>query len=54
MQLEARPDAATQDEQWPRFYDAGVIEDGQALAILVREYDGTISAVRIDIRQVAD
>lgn len=48
------PDALTVQETWPRFFEAGIIEDGQALAILIREFDGTLSAVRIDIKQVAD
>ena len=42
------------DQQWPRFEAVEAIEDGQALAILVREFDGTISAVRIGISQLAD
>lgn len=41
-------------QTWPRFEDAQVIEDGQTLAVLVREEDGTISAVRIAVDQVAD
>lgn len=40
--------------RWPRFEQAQVIEDGQTLAVLVREFDGTISAVRIPVEQVAD
>lgn len=40
--------------KWPRFEAAEPIEDGQKLAILVREFDGSISAVRIAIEQVAD
>lgn len=43
-----------EQESWPRFYEVGIIEDGKALAILVREFDGSISAVRIGIEQVAD
>lgn len=38
----------------PRFVTAEVIEDGRAIAILVREADGTVSAVRIGIEQLAD
>lgn len=53
MIVEPRHDSTVQ-ETWPRFFDAQIIKDGQELAILVREFDGTISAVRIDIRQVAD
>lgn len=40
--------------KWPRFEAAEPIEDGQVLAILLREFDGSISAVRIAIEQVAD
>jgi hypothetical protein len=52
--IEPKADTPTAQETWPRFYDCGVIEDGQALAVLIREWDGTISAVRIDIKQLAD
>ena len=31
-----------------------VIENGDALAVLVKESDGTISAVRISVQQLAD
>lgn len=41
-------------KRWPRFEQAQIIEDGQVLAILVRESDGTISAVRLSVEQVAD
>lgn len=40
--------------RWPRFEQVEVIEDGQVLAVLVREADGTISAVRITVEQLAD
>lgn len=43
-----------EQESWPRFHEVGIIEDGKAIAILVREFDGSISAVRIGIEQVAD
>ena len=43
-----------EQESWPRFHEVRVIEDGKALGILVREFDGTISAVRIGIEQLAD
>lgn len=43
-----------EQESWPRFFEVQIIEDGKALAILVREFDGSISAVRIGIEQVAD
>lgn len=44
----------TEGEDWAGFVRAEVIEDGQAIAILVRETDGTVSAVRIGIEQLAD
>ncbi|MGX7895474.1 hypothetical protein [Tsuneonella sp. HG222] len=40
--------------EWPRIEDADVIEDGKAVGLLVREFDGTISAVRIGVEQLAD
>jgi hypothetical protein len=49
-----QPDILTAVESWPRFYEAEIIEDGKALAILVREFDGSFSAIRIAIEQVAD
>lgn len=39
---------------WPRIETASVLDDGQTLAVLVREFDGTISAVRIGVEQLAD
>lgn len=42
------------DKDWPRFQSANVIENGQAVGIFVQELDGTVSAVRIGIEQVAD
>jgi hypothetical protein len=39
---------------WPRFEKAEVIDDGKTLAVLLREFDGTISAVRIPVDRVAD
>jgi len=41
-------------QAWPCFEQVQVIEDGKALAILLREFDGTISAIRIPIAQLAD
>lgn len=52
--IELRHDPLHDQETWPRFFEAQIIEDGQTLAVLVREFDGTISAVRIDIKQLAD
>jgi hypothetical protein len=54
MILEPRQEPKSQQETWPRFFDVGIIEDGQALAIMLREFDGTISAIRIGIEQLAD
>ena len=39
---------------WPRIEAVDIIEDAQAVAILVREFDGTISAIRISADQLAD
>lgn len=47
-------DNLTSVESWPRFYDAEIVEDGKAVVVIVREFDGTFSAVRIGIEQVAD
>lgn len=41
-------------QQWPRIERAEVMNDGQELGILVREFDGSVSAVRITIDQLAD
>lgn len=38
----------------PEFVSAQVIEEGRAIGILVKERDGTVSAVRVDIDQIAD
>jgi hypothetical protein len=40
--------------RWPRFEQVEIIDEGDTLAVLVRESDGTISAVRIAVEQVAD
>ena len=39
---------------WPRIERVEVIEDAQVLAVLLRESDGTISAIRITVEQLAD
>lgn len=44
----------TEQVSWPRIEEAKVIEDGKAVGLLVREFDGTISAVRIPVEQLAD
>ncbi len=41
-------------DQLPRFEKAEVIEEGRAIGILMREFDGSISAIRIPIEQLAD
>jgi len=38
----------------PKFEKVEVIEDGKAVAILLREWNGTVSAIRIGVEQVAD
>lgn len=47
-------DEHSPQQQWPRIETASVISDGQELAVLVREFDGTISAIRIAVDQLAD
>ena len=37
-----------------RILRAQVIEDGQAIAVVLQEADGTGSAIRISVRQLAD
>jgi hypothetical protein len=39
---------------WPRIEAANVMDDGQMLAVLLRESDGSISAMSIGIDQLAD
>lgn len=41
-------------ETIPTIERAEVIENGEAVAILLREKDGTISAIRISVEQLAD
>ena len=41
-------------QTWPCFETVEVIEQGQAIGVLLREFDGTISAIRIPISQLAD
>lgn len=40
--------------RWPRIAAANVMDDGQTLAVLLRESDGTISAISISVEQLAD
>jgi hypothetical protein len=44
----------TEQQSWPRFESVEVIEDGRAIGVLLREFDGSISAIRIPIEQLAD
>lgn len=41
-------------QPWPRFEKVDIIEEGRALGVLLREFDGSISAIRIPIGQLAD
>lgn len=41
-------------QTWPRIEAAHILEDGQSLGVFVREFDGSISAVRIGVEQLAD
>lgn len=41
-------------QSWPCFETVEVIEEGKAIGVLLREFDGTISAIRIPIEQLAD
>lgn len=47
-------DAVRPQQIWPRIEAAEPVENGQAVAVLVREFDGSISAVRIAVEQLAD
>lgn len=44
----------TQQETWPRIEQAEPIEDGQAVGVILREFDGSLSMVRIGIEALAD
>lgn len=41
-------------KSWPRIERAEIIRDGLAVGILLREFDGTISAIQITADQLAD
>jgi hypothetical protein len=49
--MATQPDAQL---SWPRIEEAQIIEDGKAIGVLLREFDGTISAIRISVDQLAD
>lgn len=38
----------------PRLEQVEIIEDGKAIGVLLREFDGSISAIRIAIEQLID
>lgn len=42
------------EEDKPVIEMAEVIEDGAAVGIFLREADGTISAIRVSVEQLAD
>lgn len=42
------------NQSWPRIEVAQILSEGLELAILVREFDGTISAIRLTAEQLAD
>lgn len=44
----------TADVRLPRIEAAEVIEGGQSVGIFVREANGTISAIRVSVDQLAD
>jgi hypothetical protein len=44
----------SEQQSWPRVEVAEIIEDGQAIGILLREWDGSVSAIRIPVEQLAD
>ena len=48
------PEPETRQEAWPRIVAAEVMNDGKAIGVLLREFDGTISAIRIPVEQMAD
>lgn len=41
-------------ETWPRFFDAYIANDGRDVEIVLREFDGSLSSITINIQQVAD
>lgn len=41
-------------KSWPRIEAAQIMSDGMELAVLVREFDGSISAIRFTADQLAD
>lgn len=47
-------DEVIADPREPMIEKAEVIEDGKAIGVLLREFDGSISAIRIAVEQLAD
>lgn len=47
-------DESPEQKSWPRIERVETIEDGKAIGVLLREFDGSISAVRISVEQLAD
>lgn len=43
-----------QQQSWPCVEKAEIIESGKAIGVLLREFDGSISAIRIAVEQLAD
>jgi hypothetical protein len=41
-------------QPWPCFEKVNIIEQGRAIGVLLREFDGSVSAIRIPIEQLAD
>lgn len=48
------PDTLPQPDGLATLVDAQIIENGEALAVLLKERDGKISAIRISVQQLAD
>jgi hypothetical protein len=42
------------DWNWPVIERVGIVDSGQAVGIVLRERDGTVSVVRVGIDQIAD
>jgi len=49
-----QPDFSEVQRSWPCIEQVEIIDDGLAIGVLLREFDGTISAIRISVDQLAD
>lgn len=49
-----QPDFSEVQRSWPCVEQVEVIDGGLAIGVLLREFDGTISAIRISVSQLAD